>query len=182
MPTLKLNYISIRDPRQSQLSPQLNSTGMYSTTRMALVYCTSHKKLHSGLVCLIYWGDIESSYWPLVLAMLHQHIDQQIDQWQWSPLIARFLGPTWAHLGPTGPRWAPRWPHELCYLGHITVLDDLCDAERTYWRQLTLKVLMHTMCSSSWWTMKLSLSVKSVGVQPMAQLSPDDVPYIKMKM
>ena len=26
-------------------------------------------------------------------------------------LIARFMGPTWAHLGPTGPRWAPahRW-------------------------------------------------------------------------
>ena len=22
-----------------------------------------------------------------------------------------------AHLGPTGPRWAPCWPHELCYLG-----------------------------------------------------------------
>ena len=27
------------------------------------------------------------------------------------------MGPTWAHLGPTGPRWAPCWPHELCYLG-----------------------------------------------------------------
>ena len=24
-----------------------------------------------------------------------------------------------AHLGPTGPRWAPLWPHEHCYLGHI---------------------------------------------------------------
>ena len=35
-------------------------------------------------------------------------------------LIARFMGPTWAHLGPTGPRWAPCWPHELCYLGSIT--------------------------------------------------------------
>ena len=23
-------------------------------------------------------------------------------------------GPTW---GPTGPRWVPCWPHELCYLG-----------------------------------------------------------------
>ena len=23
-----------------------------------------------------------------------------------------------AHLGPTGPRWAPCWPHEPCYLGH----------------------------------------------------------------
>ena len=22
-----------------------------------------------------------------------------------------------AHLGPTGPRWVPCWPHELCYLG-----------------------------------------------------------------
>ena len=23
-----------------------------------------------------------------------------------------------AHLGSTGPRWAPCWPHELCYLGY----------------------------------------------------------------
>ena len=22
------------------------------------------------------------------------------------------------HLGPRGPRWAPCWPHELCYLGY----------------------------------------------------------------
>ena len=32
-----------------------------------------------------------------------------------------------AHLGPTGPRWAPWWPHELCYLGivqlHIMIVD-----------------------------------------------------------
>ena len=32
-------------------------------------------------------------------------------------LIARFWGQHGAHLGPTGPRWAPCWPHELCYLG-----------------------------------------------------------------
>ena len=31
--------------------------------------------------------------------------------------IARVMGPTWAHLGPVGPRWAPCWPHEPCYLG-----------------------------------------------------------------
>ena len=31
-------------------------------------------------------------------------------------LIARFRGPTCAHLGPTGPRWVPYWPHGLCYL------------------------------------------------------------------
>ena len=27
------------------------------------------------------------------------------------------MGPTWAHLGPVGPRWAPCWPHEPCYQG-----------------------------------------------------------------
>ena len=26
-----------------------------------------------------------------------------------------------AHLGPTGPRWAPCWPHELCYLGCFVI-------------------------------------------------------------
>ena len=29
--------------------------------------------------------------------------------------IARFMGSTWTHLGPTGPRWTPCWPHEPCY-------------------------------------------------------------------
>ena len=31
--------------------------------------------------------------------------------------IARFVGPTWAHLGPVVPRWAPYWPHKPCYQG-----------------------------------------------------------------
>ena len=29
------------------------------------------------------------------------------------------MGPTWGPTGPTGPRWAPCWPHELCYLGVV---------------------------------------------------------------
>ena len=29
------------------------------------------------------------------------------------------MGPTWGHLGPTGPRWAPCWLHESCYLGYL---------------------------------------------------------------
>ena len=31
-----------------------------------------------------------------------------------------------AHLGPTGPRWAPCWPHELCYLGIAILLSSSC--------------------------------------------------------
>ena len=37
------------------------------------------------------------------------------------PLPLPWLQGSWgqhgAYLGPTGPRWAPCWPHELCYLG-----------------------------------------------------------------
>ena len=36
--------------------------------------------------------------------------------------IARFMGPTWAHLGPVGPRWVPCWPHEPCYQGYQRVM------------------------------------------------------------
>ena len=41
-------------------------------------------------------------------------------------LIARMMGPTWAPLGPTGPRWAQCWPHELCYLGLLIPAWDTC--------------------------------------------------------
>ena len=40
-------------------------------------------------------------------------------------LITRFMGQHVAHLGPTGPRWAPCWPHELCYLGIVTYISRL---------------------------------------------------------
>ena len=33
------------------------------------------------------------------------------------PLYQGSWGQREANLGPTGPRWAPCWPHELCYLG-----------------------------------------------------------------
>ena len=46
----------------------------------------------------------------------------QIGGWN-SSLIARFMGPTWGHLGPTEPMWAPCWPHELCSLAcfHVQI-------------------------------------------------------------
>ena len=37
---------------------------------------------------------------------------EQKDPWQQGS-----WGQHGAHMGPTGPRWAPCWPHELCYLG-----------------------------------------------------------------
>ena len=42
-------------------------------------------------------------------------------QWHWSSypdskVHGANMGPIW---GPSGPRWAPCWPHELCYLGML---------------------------------------------------------------
>ena len=41
-------------------------------------------------------------------------------KWEYSQL-AKFMGPTWAHLGPVDPRWAPCWPHEPCYQGTFAI-------------------------------------------------------------
>ena len=42
------------------------------------------------------------------------------ESWRCQPWshIAMFMRPTWAHLCPVGPRWAPCWPHEPCYQGY----------------------------------------------------------------
>ena len=36
---------------------------------------------------------------------------------KWTIPNSKFMGKYGAHLGPIGPRWAPYWPHEPCYLG-----------------------------------------------------------------
>ena len=42
-------------------------------------------------------------------------------------LITRFKGPTWGPSGATGTRWAPCWPHALCYLGCLAYPDVMMD-------------------------------------------------------
>ena len=44
---------------------------------------------------------------PLI-KLLSKQFKQPCQQGSW--------GQHGAHLGPTGPRWTPCWPHELCYL------------------------------------------------------------------
>ena len=57
------------------------------------------------------------SYWgvgrPLLLSGVAFSERQCTRSYPW------FMGPTWTHLGPTGPRWAPCRPHEPCFLGWV---------------------------------------------------------------
>ena len=71
-------------------------------------------------------GGISWVQWDhtMVISRKNTHI---ICNSQKGPLYFNLFGkrPWWegpwgqhgAHLGPTGPRWAPWWPHESCYLG-----------------------------------------------------------------
>ena len=46
------------------------------------------------------------------------------------PWLQGSWGQHGVHLRPTGPRWAPCWPHELCSLGKIFMLAlDLNDVQ-----------------------------------------------------
>ena len=37
-----------------------------------------------------------------------------------NPRLQSSCGQHGAYLGPVGPSWAPRWPHEPCYQGHLS--------------------------------------------------------------
>ena len=51
------------------------------------------------------------TWWPLVCCY-HLILAKSLQPWQQS-----LWGQYGANLGPTGPRRAPCWPHEPCYLG-----------------------------------------------------------------
>ena len=70
--------------------------------------------LHNGIS---YTGKTTSLYWIRALMAI---IETAI-----LLLYPDSMGQHGAHLGPTGPRWAPCWAHELCYpvalfLGQVT--------------------------------------------------------------
>ena len=59
--------------------------------------------------------------WPPRLYLMHWGLNKMDHIFQTVPLIARFMGPTWGPSGAEGPRWAPCWPLEVCYLSHFHI-------------------------------------------------------------
>ena len=80
--------------------------------------------------------------------------------WIEPSLIVRFMGPTWgptgadrtqvgAQVGPTGPRWAPCWPHELCYLWCFPALPSAIsrnNAGNSSWTRLRQNLFGYRSC------------------------------------
>ena len=70
-----------------------------------ILWCTILLWYPSVLPTTKAWVSINLVYWPVTC----------------SPCQQSSWGQHGAHLGLTGPRWAPCWPHELCYLGRQLV-------------------------------------------------------------
>ena len=96
--------------------------------------------------------EIHQSAWNRHNILITEHI--------LTTLIARFMGTTWGLLGPTGPRWAPCWHHESCFLGIIhnrySTLKTLCSGEMPKEIELLRNAelswqLPVTKISSSWY-------------------------------
>ena len=58
---------------------------------------------------------------------------------RWLTPDSKFYG---AHMGPTGPRLAPGWPHEPCYLG-LLIISEIQTKQQTY----SLSEIYSTMSS-----------------------------------
>ena len=95
----------------------LNNFISYDKNRFRLIHSTrGRSRVHTGPECNHPCACRAPGQRNLEVNISNSSVlNEELDT-----LIARFMGPTWAHLGPTGPRWAPCWPHELCYLGRLT--------------------------------------------------------------
>ena len=92
--------------------------------------------------------SVWEQYWtvPVILLNFVILVDvDQLDKYTVDPNTSQIAwGQHGVHLGTTGPRWTPCWPHEPCYLGcfqpkrlyifgHPPIL--------THWRTMALTVL-----------------------------------------
>ena len=72
-------------------------------------------------------GDKPLSEPMLVFVPTHICVTRpQLNPWQQGS-----WGQHGSHLGPTGPRWAPCWPHELCCLGSIASIEIQAHTNKT---------------------------------------------------
>ena len=88
-------------------------------TSALLFEVTGVKRLHHGCGNIVKeWVDLWAQWFVLKLHCFRP-CNRMIKLGEGKrPWLQGSWGQHGAHLGPTGPRWAPCWPHELCYLGY----------------------------------------------------------------
>ena len=98
--------------------------------RVSLAWFTFCWWRHNRLLMMSQWPD-NSNYDAITWMVISNSLDIDFihgdihDRSCKKPQIAKFMQPTWgppgAHLGPVGPRWASRGPHEAWIQGHVVL-------------------------------------------------------------
>ena len=93
-------------------------------------------------------GQYSGTYHKVKTLQLNWRSDTSI----WVPWEQGSWGQHGAHLGPTRPRWAPCWPHELCYLGWFCMCVHIWSSKRCIVVQKdTFKQFYFVQRYSCWW-------------------------------
>ena len=97
------------------LRPSYLHNGISYTGKMTSLYWIRTLGNDSSLLsCHIPWAS-----WHLRSLAFWLFVQQQTPHY-WIIITYPKNKVQGAKMGPTGPRWAPCWPHELCYLGNAS--------------------------------------------------------------
>ena len=88
-------------------STMLTLLWMYVWRKQCYAMCFVSSCVLINVICVAAWLK-----WYASSAMRKKERKHASHPWQQGS-----WGQHGAHVGPTGPRWAPCWPHEPCYLG-----------------------------------------------------------------
>ena len=97
---------------------------MYNTLRLSLrrlvlirVWCLTN--IPSCKLTVKIRPTNDHDLWKIRKQLSWCQIQRAMSNPKWEyPWLQSSWGQHGAHLGPTGPRWSPCWPHEPCYLGY----------------------------------------------------------------
>ena len=92
-----------------------------------------------------------------------------------SALIARFMGQHGAHPWPTGPRRAPCWPHEPCYLGGSSLIQVM-----TWYLTAPIHYLSSVDWKNPWSKLKLNFQNCSISSMDLRIIFPVSTVVISM--
>ena len=97
------------------MQPPATSPASFSKAGVGNIEIYIKATTYSAFVSMQY-GIFVIFCYRVYLCTIHNLYDTQKIK-TWNPWQQGSWGQHGVHRGPTGPRWAPCWPHEPCYLG-----------------------------------------------------------------
>ena len=158
--------------------------------------------MQEGLVGFLDYNEI--TLWSFLTKTLTLHAFLKREPFTFSSFVSypdrkvhgANMGPIWdrqdpdgphggPRVGPTGPRWAPWWPHESCYLGmpflntksYLSSMIPVVVLDASFYTQYRVRIMLQwvpnvflsTLCGFVQQLLQISPSVLDINDSPLAQ-------------